>query len=106
MIESIGFSFLTPFTLADFTLDGVFGMGRQDTSSDSFLSRAVSSGAIASTTWSYQPSNGTAAGSMLLGGYDETQISGSIAWVPSPEAQYYWNSTMTNMAIGGTVLWD
>ena len=94
-------------TTFEFKLDGAFGLGRDRQRKQGFLARAVDAGVVNANTWSYQPSGDeTKAGSMVLGGYDVAQIYGELTWEPSPDADYYWNSTMTKMMIANTTLWE
>ena len=84
------FRMIDTYTSADKMLlpsqqfDGTFGMGRHAANStgDGWLQRAVEAGLLNSTTWSYEPGrNGSVAGSMLLGGYNQTLIQGNITWI-------------------------
>jgi hypothetical protein len=99
---------LAPFVLSTYGFQGVFGMGRETTTgslTNSFLTQAVIDGKIPSTTWSYQPSGDfSVAGSMVIGGYNVSQIVGEINWVPSPIDQYYWNSTVQSLMYAGVEL--
>lgn len=100
-------STITDFNTFEYNLDGAFGMGRSMNNAEGFMQRLVEEGTLAANTWSYQPSGDwSVAGSMILGGWDDAQISGEINWVPSPAANYHWNSTMTEMMIGNTTLWE
>jgi hypothetical protein len=92
----------------NFNVDGVFGMGREQVSNKSlsFLARAAYNGHLKSTTWSYQPAPGNNTANLFLGGYDASQVNGSLTWMSVPNDTMEWNSTMQNMTINGTELWN
>lgn len=86
------------------TFDGIFGMG-SDANGTSFLQRAAALGYINSTAWSYEPGEG-GSGSMLLGGYNLTQIKTELAWLFSGNGTASWNYTMSSLAIDDTVVFS
>lgn len=83
-------------------------MGREVVSATatSFLASAAYSGLLKSTTWSYQPAPGNNTANIFLGGYDASQVNGSVTWMAVPNDTMGWNSTMQLMTLNETVLWN
>ena len=76
-----------------------------DANSTSFLQMAVAAGVLNSTAWSYEPgANGS--GSMLLGGWNETQIKSDLAWLNNGNSTVTWNYTLAEMSIDNEVIFN
>lgn len=84
------------------TFAGIFGMA-SNANSTSFLQMAVAAGVLNSTAWSYEPGN-NGSGSMLLGGWNETQIKSDLAWLNNGNSTVTWNYTLAELSIDNDVI--
>jgi hypothetical protein len=91
------------FELNEFFLNGAFGLSRP--AGNSFLAQAQAQDYINETTWAVEPSSTNQAGTILIGGYDESQIqAGSLQWISSPINSTYpenWYTSVSDVKMNG-----